>query len=118
MSNQEIEYISEKGIKFSLPALAEIKRLQRPEEENVPLRIFISGGGCHGFQYGFTFDDEVDEMDTVIEISGQKFIVDGMSLPYLQAAEIDYKNDLDGARFVVRNPNVKSTCSCGGSIAL
>ena len=109
------EYITAKEIKFSRPALKEIKGLMTAEEAGVPLRIFIQGGGCNGFQYGFRFDDEIDETDTVIEIDELKFLVDGMSYPYLMHAEIDYKSDLEGARFVVRNPNVKATCSCGSS---
>ena len=109
------EYVTEKDIKFSRPALAEIENLMAGEAEPVPLRIFISGGGCSGFQYGFKFDDEVDETDTIIEIGPIKFLVDGMSYPYLQHSEIDYKTGLQGAHFVVRNPNVKATCSCGSS---
>lgn len=90
------------------------------EEEGDPglkLRVFIQGGGCSGFQYGFTFDEETAEDDTVMEKGGVTLLVDAMSLQYLLGAEIDYKDDLDGAQFVVKNPNARSTCGCGSSFS-
>lgn len=90
------------------------------------LRVFISGGGCSGFQYGFAFEEKVAEDDTVIEKAvlrdnlpqaKVKLLVDPHSFQYLVGAEIDYKNDIDGQRFVIRNPNAKTTCGCGSSFA-
>lgn len=90
------------------------------EEGNpgLKLRVYITGGGCSGFQYGFTFDEEVAEDDTVIEKNGVTVLIDSMSIPYLSGAEIDYKEDLSGARFVIRNPNARTTCGCGSSFSV
>jgi iron-sulfur cluster insertion protein len=82
------------------------------------LRIFVTGGGCSGFQYGFAFDDAVKEDDVRIERGAIKLVVDGMSLQYLVGAEIDYEDQLEGARFVIRNPNAASTCGCGSSFSV
>lgn len=99
------------------------------EEENfqLKLRVFITGGGCSGFQYGFSFDETINEDDTVIVKEGGKdknnndikvqLLVDPMSLVYLVGAEIDYKSDLTGEQFIIRNPNAKTTCGCGSSFA-
>lgn len=85
--------------------------------DNLKLRVYISGGGCSGFQYGFTFDEEVNEDDTKIENGGVTVLVDSMSIQYLGGAEIDYKEDLSGAQFVIRNPNATTTCGCGSSFS-
>lgn len=98
------------------------------EEENNPklnLRVFIQGGGCSGFQYGFTFDEEINDDDCVIEKKiddndksiAVKLLVDSMSFQYLQNATIDYREDINGAQFVIRNPNAKTTCGCGSSFS-
>ncbi|MEN9756538.1 MAG: iron-sulfur cluster insertion protein ErpA [Pseudomonadota bacterium] len=90
------------------------------EEEGNPqlkLRVYVSGGGCSGFQYGFTFDEEVNEDDTQIEKNGVTVLIDSMSISYLTGAEIDYKEDLSGAQFVIRNPNATTTCGCGSSFS-
>jgi len=90
------------------------------EEEGNPelmLRVFISGGGCSGFQYGFTFDETINEGDTLVEKCGVKLLVDPMSFQYLVGAEIDYTEDLEGAQFVIRNPNAITTCGCGSSFS-
>ena len=90
-------------------------------EENDPalqLRIFVTGGGCSGFQYGFAFDDERKEDDFRIERDGVKVVVDAMSMQYLVGAEIDYEDKLEGARFVIKNPNASSTCGCGSSFSV
>jgi len=79
------------------------------------LRIFVSGGGCSGFQYGFTFDDAVGENDQVIESREVKLLVDSMSMDLLTGAEVDYQESIQGASFVIRNPNAASTCGCGKS---
>ena len=91
------------------------------EEENNPalmLRVFVSGGGCSGFQYGFTFDEEVQDGDTMVENCGVRLLVDPMSYQYLVGAEIDYTEGLEGAQFVIRNPNAKTTCGCGSSFTM
>lgn len=84
---------------------------------NLKLRVFVQGGGCSGFQYGFTFDENVHEDDTTMMKNGIQLLIDPMSYQYLVGAEIDYKEDLDGAQFVIRNPNVTTTCGCGSSFA-
>jgi iron-sulfur cluster insertion protein len=79
------------------------------------LRVFVQGGGCSGLQYGFEFDEQMQDGDTMVENLGVKLLVDPMSLQYLSGAEIDYKEGLDGAQFVIRNPNATTTCGCGSS---
>lgn len=86
--------------------------------DNLKLRVYISGGGCSGFQYGFTFDEEVNDDDTQIENSGVTVLIDSMSIQYLNGAEIDYKEDLSGSQFVIRNPNASTTCGCGSSFSV
>jgi len=85
------------------------------ENKNLSLRIFVSGGGCSGFEYGFTFDDEIKENDTVVESFDVKLLVDQMSLELLDGSEVDYKTSLQGESFVIKNPNAASTCGCGKS---
>jgi len=90
------------------------------EEEGNPglkLRVFVTGGGCSGFQYGFTFDEEVNEDDTSMEKNGVTLLIDPMSYQYLVGAEIDYSEGLEGSQFVIRNPNATSTCGCGSSFS-
>ena len=89
------------------------------EEGNadLKLRVFVTGGGCSGFQYGFTFDEEVQDGDAVAEKNGVRLLIDPVSYAYLAGAEIDYKEDLRGAQFVIRNPNAQSTCGCGSSFS-
>lgn len=86
--------------------------------DNLKLRVYISGGGCSGFQYGFTFDEEVNEDDTHVENGGVTVLIDSMSVQYLNGAEIDYKEDVSGAQFVIRNPNASTTCGCGSSFSV
>ena len=89
------------------------------EEEGNPelkLRVFVQGGGCSGFQYGFTFDEVINEDDTQMAKNGVTLLIDAMSLQYLVGAEIDYKEDLQGAQFVIKNPNATTTCGCGSSL--
>ena len=85
--------------------------------ETLKLRVYISGGGCSGFQYGFTFDEEVNDDDTQVEKNGVTVLIDPTSLQYLKGAEIDYKDDLSGSQFVIRNPNASTTCGCGSSFS-
>lgn len=95
-------------------------------EENKPnlkLRIYITGGGCSGFEYGFTFDEQVADDDCVIELKSTndctvQFLIDALSYPYLKDAEIDYISDIQGEQFVIRNPNAKTTCGCGSSFSM
>ena len=90
------------------------------EEDNpaLMLRVFVSGGGCSGFQYGFTFDEKKEEGDSSVVNQGVTLVVDPMSVQYLMGAEIDYKEDLQGAQFVIRNPNAATTCGCGSSFTV
>ncbi len=104
---------------FTDAAAHKVKQLL--EEEHNPalkLRVFVAGGGCSGFQYGFTFDENVEEGDTRIENGGVMLVVDPMSIQYLTGAEIDYSEGLEGAQFVIRNPNATTTCGCGSSFAV
>ena len=82
------------------------------------LRVYISGGGCSGFQYGFSFDEERGEDDLALQRDGVTLLVDPLSLQYLMGAEVDYRESLQGAQFVIRNPNAKSTCGCGSSFTV
>ena len=104
---------------FTESAARKVGELIREEDNpNLMLRVFISGGGCSGFQYGFTFDEQLEEGDTSVEKDGVTLIVDPMSVQYLTGAEIDYKEDLEGAQFVIRNPNATTTCGCGSSFSV
>ena len=92
--------------------------IQEEGNPDLKLRVYISGGGCSGFQYGFTFDEEIQEGDTSVENCGVVLLVDPMSVQYLTGAEIDYKEDLSGAQFIIRNPNATTTCGCGSSFSV
>jgi len=89
--------------------------IEDEEQDNLMLRVFVQGGGCSGFQYGFTFDENEQEGDTIVENQGVKLLIDPMSFQYLVGAEIDYTEGLEGAQFVIRNPNATTTCGCGSS---
>ena len=103
---------------FTDAAAGKVGELIREEANpNLKLRVFVSGGGCSGFQYGFTFDEKIEEGDFCVENAGVQLLVDPMSAQYLMGAEIDYKEDLEGAQFVIRNPNAKTTCGCGSSFS-
>ena len=103
---------------FTRSAAAKVAELIAEEgNPNLKLRVFVQGGGCSGFQYGFTFDEIVNEDDTRMEKNGVTLLIDAMSLQYLVGAEIDYKDDLEGAQFVIKNPNATSTCGCGSSFS-
>jgi iron-sulfur cluster insertion protein len=84
---------------------------------NLMLRVFVQGGGCSGLQYGFEFDEQVQDGDTCVENQGVKLLIDPMSFQYLGGAEIDFRDNLDGAQFVIRNPSAKTTCGCGSSFS-
>ncbi|MDZ7621905.1 MAG: iron-sulfur cluster insertion protein ErpA [Candidatus Competibacteraceae bacterium] len=103
---------------FTDDAALKVKGLLEEEQNpNLMLRVFISGGGCSGFQYGFTFDESLTDGDTVVENQGVKLLIDPMSFQYLVGAEIDYTEGLEGAQFVIRNPNASTTCGCGSSFS-
>jgi iron-sulfur cluster insertion protein len=104
---------------FSDAAAVKVRELMAEEgNEALMLRVFISGGGCSGFQYGFTFEEAFGEGDTVVENHGVKLLVDPLSIQYLAGAEIDYTEGLEGARFVIKNPNATTTCGCGSSFSV
>ncbi len=120
-------------IVFTQTAAAKVAELVTEENNpNLKLRVFITGGGCSGFQYGFTFDEDINDDDMVVEKKVEeageggegggtqtvKLLIDPMSFQYLIGAEIDYKEDLQGAQFVIRNPNAKTTCGCGSSFSV
>jgi len=92
--------------------------LSEEGNQGLKLRVFITGGGCAGFQYGFSFDALQAEDDTLVECGGVPLLVDAMSLPYLAGSQVDYEEGLSGSRFVVQNPNAQSTCGCGSSFSL
>lgn len=104
---------------FTEAAALKVKELI--DEEGNPdlmLRVFVSGGGCSGFQYGFTFDEEINDGDTEVHKEGVKLLIDPMSFQYLTGAEIDYTEGLEGSQFVIRNPNATTTCGCGSSFSM
>ncbi len=104
---------------FTDAAASKVKGLIEEEQnDDLKLRVFVSGGGCSGFQYGFTFDETVGEGDTVVENGGVTLLIDPMSFQYLVGAEIDYSEGLEGAQFVIRNPNATTTCGCGSSFSV
>jgi len=103
---------------FTDSAADKVKQLVDEEgNPDLKLRVFVQGGGCSGFQYGFTFDEMVNDDDTQMTKNGVTLLIDPMSLQYLMGAEIDYKEDLQGAQFVIKNPNATTTCGCGSSFS-
>ena len=110
--------MQEQPIIFTDSAALKVGSLLKDEENSdLNLRVYVTGGGCAGFQYGFSFDENKDDSDTVIIKHGVSLIVDPMSIQYLMGAEIDFQEDLQGARFVIKNPNANTTCSCGSSFS-
>jgi iron-sulfur cluster insertion protein len=104
---------------FTDAAAAKVNELIQEEgNPDLKLRVFVTGGGCSGFQYGFTFDEIANEDDTIIEKSGVQLLVDPMSYQYLVGAEIDYVESLEGSQFTIKNPNAVSTCGCGSSFSV
>lgn len=106
-------------LRFTPAAAAKVRELVA-EEGNpaLKLRVYIQGGGCSGFQYGFEFDEERGEDDVAVERDGVTLLVDPLSLQYLMGAEVDYRESLAGSQFVIRNPNAKTTCGCGSSFSV
>ncbi len=104
---------------FTDSAAAKVRELIKEEgNDNLKLRVFVTGGGCSGFQYGFTFDENVNDGDTEVANGGVTLLIDPMSYQYLVGAEIDYTEGLEGAQFVIRNPNATTTCGCGSSFSV
>ena len=114
-----VESFTPTAIQFSQGAASKVKSLV--DEEGNPrlkLRVFVTGGGCSGFQYGFTFDEDIADDDTIIEREGVSLVVDPTSYQYLAGAEVDYQEGLEGSRFVIKNPNATTTCGCGQSFSI
>lgn len=104
---------------FTDAAAIKVKSLIEEEgNDALKLRVFVTGGGCSGFQYGFTFDENIQEGDTIVENEGVTMLVDPMSFQYLVGAEVDYKEGLEGSQFVIKNPNATTTCGCGSSFSV
>ncbi|MGQ0286709.1 iron-sulfur cluster insertion protein ErpA [Pasteurellaceae bacterium 22721_9_1] len=104
---------------FTDAAANKVKALITDEENpELKLRVYITGGGCSGFQYGFTFDEKVNDGDLIVENSGVKLVIDPMSLQYLIGGTVDYTEGLEGSRFIVKNPNATTTCGCGSSFSI
>jgi iron-sulfur cluster insertion protein len=114
-----VEEIQEDLLVFTDNAANKVKELIDEEgNDELKLRVFVSGGGCSGFQYGFTFDEIVNEDDTVMTKNGVQLLIDPMSFQYLTGAEIDYTEGLEGSQFVIKNPNATTTCGCGSSFSV
>lgn len=106
-------------VQFTIQAAAKVSELLAQEQNsNLKLRVYVTGGGCSGFQYGFMFDEEINDDDTLVEQEGVMLLIDSMSIEYLNGSEIDYKDDLSGSQFVIRNPNAVTTCGCGSSFSI
>ena len=111
--------VQESPLVFTNSAAMKVRQLIDEEgDQNLMLRVFVSGGGCSGFQYGFTFDQNETDGDTIVENQGVKLLVDPMSVQYLMGAQIDYTEGLEGSQFVIRNPNATTTCGCGSSFSV
>ncbi len=114
-----VEQFSPEALVLTDRAIAKIKRLVADEaNDELKLRVFVTGGGCSGFSYGFTFDEIAAEDDTAVERDGITALVDPMSFQYLAGAEVDYTEGLEGSRFIVNNPNADTTCGCGSSFSV
>ena len=107
------------SVNITPKAVAKVKSLVEEEgNSSLKLRVFVTGGGCSGFQYGFSFDEAVAEDDTKVESDGIAVLVDSLSFQYLAGAEVDYTEGLEGSRFIVNNPNAATTCGCGASFSI
>jgi iron-sulfur cluster insertion protein len=111
--------MTETPLNFTDSAANKVKSLIDEEgNPDLKLRVFVTGGGCSGFQYGFTFDEVQNDDDTVMQKNGVTLLIDSMSFQYLVGAEIDYSEGLEGAQFVIKNPNAQTTCGCGSSFSV
>ena len=114
-----VQQFSGQALNLTDKAIAKVRSLIAEEaNDQLKLRVFVTGGGCSGFSYGFTFDEIVSEDDTAVETDGVTALVDPMSYQYLVGAEVDYKEGLEGSRFIVNNPNAETTCGCGSSFSV
>jgi iron-sulfur cluster insertion protein len=114
-----VEAFDPTEIRLSDSAVQKVRALVEDEgNPDLKLRVYITGGGCSGFQYGFTFDEAVSEDDMVVEREGVMALIDAMSYQYLMGSEVDYSEGLEGSRFVVNNPNATTTCGCGASFSI
>ncbi len=114
-----VEEFTPAALTFTDAAAAKVKSLIEEEEnDNLKLRVFVTGGGCSGFSYGFTFDESTNEDDTAVVNDGVTLVVDPMSFQYLAGSEVDYKEGLQGSQFVIKNPNASTTCGCGSSFSI
>jgi len=119
MNTVEVGTASEELLVVTQNAADKVKALIEEEgNDALKLRVFVTGGGCSGFQYGFSFDEKVNDGDTAIEKDGVLFLVDPMSYQYLVGAELDYQEGLMGAQFMINNPNASTTCGCGSSFSI
>jgi iron-sulfur cluster insertion protein len=119
MEAMEVTDQADVTVVFTDSAANKVRDLLSEEPDpDQKLRVFVTGGGCSGFQYGFKFDKEVEDGDTVVVKNGVTLLVDPMSIQYLTGAEIDYKESVEGAQFVIRNPNASTTCGCGSSFSV
>ena len=113
------DVVDQAPLLFSEAAANKVKDLIAAEgNDHLMLRVFVQGGGCSGFQYGFAFEEAVQDGDTIVEKNGVKLLVDPMSFQYLMGAEIDFTENLQGSQFVIRNPNASTTCGCGSSFSV
>lgn len=113
-----VETFNPSSLSLTEGAVKKINSLSKREENLVNLRVYVTGGGCSGFQYGFSFDHEVDEEDTCITKDGANLVIDPLSFQYLVGSTIDYSEDLAGSKFIVKNPNATTTCGCGESFSI
>jgi iron-sulfur cluster insertion protein len=119
MNTVKVETASEELLAVTQNAADKVKALIKEEgNDALKLRVFVTGGGCSGFQYGFSFDENINDGDTAIEKDGVTFLVDPMSYQYLVGAELDYQEGLMGAQFMINNPNASTTCGCGSSFSI
>jgi iron-sulfur cluster insertion protein len=117
-ATETVTETSEAPLLFTDAAARKVSELIAGEgNPNLMLRVFVQGGGCSGLQYGFEFDEQVQDGDTCVENQGVKLLIDPMSFQYLGGAEIDFRDNLEGAQFVIRNPSAKTTCGCGSSFS-
>ena len=113
------EVFTPQSLDVTQNAVHKVKSLVEEEDNTeLKLRVFVTGGGCSGFQYGFTFDEIAAEDDAVVEKDGVTVLIDAMSYPYLKGAQVDYEEGLQGSKFVIQNPNASSTCGCGASFSI
>ena len=113
-----VETYTPSAMQLTDGAVQKILSLSKEEATDINLRVYVTGGGCSGFQYGFSFDKIVDEEDNCVTKSGANLVIDPLSLQYLSGSTIDYTEDLTGSKFIIKNPNATTTCGCGESFSI